>query len=433
MINTTILQRVCVVLASLLMLSACEFVGTGSGESNNIDWVDTCGSDAYSIGEAGKFVIQKHSLDWDFKSGDMWQHDAPIQLELPEDLVGLVVTLDDHGRKPGLYEARLDGQLVSAAYDSADDPDREPRLSKSVALWSDTLSVGMPSNAKTRLSERRCVELDFVALGANTGGIPDLYFTSLTRANGELGNRLDIQARIVDGAIEPEEIGRLNSELQKTFANACANPARCITPGFVDHFVRLSTSDGGGELDVNDESDDALYKEISALSCKNGDIEGIDCEDAERGINIVFVDGLYLDGIGEGLMLAGLAGGIPMVPFDGTASSSLFISMDAHRTPNGEIIIPWLADTIAHELGHALGLFHTTEQQGEEFDAIADTPECDEKIYGTDTTGRVSAERCKDAGASNLMFWEMSPWPAQITEEQMMVLRSHPLIYRENE
>lgn len=436
MIKSNLLLRVSFTLASLLALSACELEtsrngGAGdngdNGDNIGVDWVDTCGDDAYTIGEAGKFTQQKLSFEWDYERDDQWEKYDVVQIKLPDDLVGLVVTVDDFGRQPGLYDARLDGRLISAVYKDED----ETPLSKSVHLWGDTLSMGVPSNAKTSLDGRRCLEVDFVALGANTGRAPDMYFTSLRRDDRSLGDHLDIQARIVDNAIGAEDIGRLNNELRATFTNACAHPSRCIMPAFVDHFVSLTTAAGDGELDVGDDSDGSLYKEISALSCSK--IDGIECEDAERGINIVFVDGLYMDGFDEDLMLAGLAGGIPMVPFDGTASSSLFISMDAHRNLNGDILISWLADTVAHELGHALGLFHTTEQQGTEFDAIADTPECSEKVYGTDTNGRVSATQCKDAGANNLMFWEMSLGPTQITEEQMMVLRSHPLAYRENE
>lgn len=428
MIRLTVLPRLCLALVAVVLFAGCEFGDSGNKgtNGNDVDWTDTCGSDAYTIGEAGKFTRQKLSVDWDFENADMWQNYAPIQLQLPDDLVGLVVTVDDHGRQPGLYEARLDGQLISAAFESQD----EAPLSKSITIWSDALSMAVPSNAKTRLKGRRCLELDFVSLGADTGGTPDVYFTALRREGRVRGNRLDIQARIVDDAIAPEDIVRLNQEMAKTFERACANLSQCITPVFVEHYVSLSTPDGAGELEVGDDSDDALHKEISALRCEN--IENIDCADAERGINIVFVDGLYLEHFDPDLMLAGLAGGIPMVPFDGTAGSSLFISIDAHRTGterNGPIMMPLLADTIAHELGHALGLFHTTEQRGEEFDAIADTPECDATVYGTDDNGRVDASRCKSVDGENLMFWEAAPWPVKLTEEQMMVLRSHPLIY----
>lgn len=57
--------------------------------------------------------------------------------------------------------------------------------------------------------------------------------------------------------------------------------------------------------------------------------------------------------------------------------------------------------TMVHELGHFLGLFHTTETDGSVFEPLEDTPVCD-----TDTNGDGFFEpsECPIAG-ENIMFW----------------------------
>ena len=63
-----------------------------------------------------------------------------------------------------------------------------------------------------------------------------------------------------------------------------------------------------------------------------------------------------------------------------------------------------LGETAAHEMGHQLGLFHTTENGGTVFDIITDTAECAISL-DNNNNGQVSAEECDGYGANNVMFW----------------------------
>lgn len=119
----------------------------------------------------------------------------------------------------------------------------------------------------------------------------------------------------------------------------------------------------------------------------------------------------------QGGSVGGLAGGTP-VPFGmhGTGASGLAIATD-----------PWADDpellgrTLAHELGHALGLFHTVERNGQVFDPLPDTPAC-ERSRDRDANG-LDANDCEGAGADNLMFPTANATASQLTPDQAAVLR----------
>jgi hypothetical protein len=90
---------------------------------------------------------------------------------------------------------------------------------------------------------------------------------------------------------------------------------------------------------------------------------------------------------------------------------------------------------LAHELGHLLGLRHTTEADGDTHDPIADTPECPAERASRVLDGiepLLSAEDCEDEGADNLMFYTPAKTPGwtqeALTEGQRWVLLHSPLV-----
>ena len=125
----------------------------------------------------------------------------------------------------------------------------------------------------------------------------------------------------------------------------------------------------------------------------------------------------------------GIAAGIPGpngIP--GTAASGVMVSVDTHLDGDGETLLTDLmGETMAHEVGHQLGLFHTTEDTGTEHDPIGDTPECDVE-YDLDGDGELTAEECEAAGGRNFMFWtsaefaqfEMSPIQAMVLRDSVI-------------
>lgn len=126
--------------------------------------------------------------------------------------------------------------------------------------------------------------------------------------------------------------------------------------------------------------------------------------DFEPGLNLFLVDQIWLGGGGiPGLdLMLGLAGGIPGDPF-------------GHDHRRAGVAIAWglgtdqeglLGTVIAHELGHYLGLFHTTEAPGSD--------------------GALLPDNLPDTAApapQNLMHWSVTTSCKDLSHEQRQVLR----------
>ncbi len=120
--------------------------------------------------------------------------------------------------------------------------------------------------------------------------------------------------------------------------------------------------------------------------------------------------------------LLGYASGIP--GFVGFEGEGVLVATSGHRHDDGSIHVADLANTLAHEIGHFLGLSHTTEADGSNHDPIADTSECT-LADDADSDHALSLHECEQADASNLMFW--LGVGTSLTEEQGAILRSNPL------
>jgi hypothetical protein len=129
-------------------------------------------------------------------------------------------------------------------------------------------------------------------------------------------------------------------------------------------------------------------------------------------VNVFFVRGFA----GEMSGVLGVSAGIPGVPgIHGSPGTGLVFASEYLGGRDGNQLV---GQTLAHELGHFLGLFHTTEQQGGGGDHLEDTPFCetiDEGLGG-----------CPDL--NNLMF-PVAAWDglAEVTTGQALIVRANPL------
>jgi len=98
----------------------------------------------------------------------------------------------------------------------------------------------------------------------------------------------------------------------------------------------------------------------------------------------------------------GVAGGIPgPMGANGTPMSGLVLAVDLLTDPGSPVGVD---EVMAHEVGHYLGLFHTSEGDGTVLDPLPDTPACGIE-NDADGDGTVFAFECEGLGADNLMFW----------------------------
>jgi hypothetical protein len=122
-------------------------------------------------------------------------------------------------------------------------------------------------------------------------------------------------------------------------------------------------------------------------------------------------------------MALGVSGGIPgPAPMHGTDGSGIAIAADFLGLPE----VPSLGRVLAHEIGHHLGLFHTTELQGYVLEPLADTPVCPLSA-DTDGDGLLVASECAGAGRDNLMFWAASG--DELSADQQFVSRRSPVLH----
>jgi hypothetical protein len=156
---------------------------------------------------------------------------------------------------------------------------------------------------------------------------------------------------------------------------------------------------------------------------------------AVSGVNIFIVQ--EISGSVGGFLIVGQPGGIPGPgPIKGTVQSGLAVALVANTIGAlSQAALLSRGRTIAHEVGHYLGLFHTTEVPGangdpDRVDPIPDTPECP-TTRDLNNNGQVTADECLSFGGTNVMFWTQPASPAvrdQFSSDQIFVLRRNPLV-----
>jgi hypothetical protein len=170
-------------------------------------------------------------------------------------------------------------------------------------------------------------------------------------------------------------------------------------------------------------------------------------------INLFLVNDISDSSQSGGGQTVGIDGTIPGPgTFAGTVHSGAAVAMldlfsgSCPGTPNFATCGPdRVAYIAAHESGHFLGLFHTTEMNGDLVDPLADTGKCPCTACASNTTNCgseganapvLTASACNGAaggacaGADNLMFWLFDEGLSRghLTAQQGQVMRLNPLV-----
>ncbi len=132
--------------------------------------------------------------------------------------------------------------------------------------------------------------------------------------------------------------------------------------------------------------------------------------DDHLSINVFFIDDFAI----QGGSVLGISAGLPgAAGFHGGRGSGLVFAASVLRQPE------LLGQVLAHEVGHYLGLFHTSEQQGQGFDPIDDTPQCPRQQWG-------NPGNCPDI--TNLMFPFAGNDHSAISNGQSTIIHANPLV-----
>ena len=173
---------------------------------------------------------------------------------------------------------------------------------------------------------------------------------------------------------------------------------------------------------------ESQYSTISS-SFSNSTTSALISQGSTDTVNLFFVE----DQLSGESAAYGVSGGLPGPMGIASSWNGVLNFLTAHATGT-TLNTQLLGETAAHEMGHWLGLYHTSESTGTSFDPLSDTAECPIS-RDNDSDGKVYPEECDGYGADNVMFWTAWSTSSQaagkkqetISREQKYVLKYSPI------
>ena len=173
---------------------------------------------------------------------------------------------------------------------------------------------------------------------------------------------------------------------------------------------------------------ESQYSTISS-SFSNSTTSALISQGSTDTVNLFFVE----DQLSGESAAYGVSGGLPGPTGIASSWNGVLNFLTAHATGT-TLNTQLLGETAAHEMGHWLGLYHTSESTGTSFDPLSDTAECPIS-RDNDSDGKVYPEECDGYGADNVMFWTAWSTSSQaagkkqetISSEQKYVLKYSPI------
>ncbi|MFV8752789.1 zinc-dependent metalloprotease family protein [Nannocystaceae bacterium ST9] len=383
------------VVLSLVASAACraddgEEEGYYAGVATPASYAEplaTCPADAPVLGIPDSSAVDRVDLTWT-SNGVASYVDGYLYFVIPDDILSLLVAVEHGSEYTAINGMAIDGErLIDLPNAIGEGP---------FYHWPvEVASVTMPISTQT-IPEGGCLALDpvvYADVGGSTGALH-----LVTRRGPSLDSTIDVNVFVVgDTAIAEADVMAAVTRMGEVYAGGGA-----ATLGT----VAISTLDW-----------DDPY--VDAEGAEPDELRALAIGDDPSAVNLLFVQDFNEVGT------LGIAAGIPGPNgISGTAASAVMVSVDTHLDGDGQTLLTDLmGETMAHEAGHQLGLFHTSESDGLSHDPIGDTLECGVE-FDLDGDGELTAEECEDSGGKNFMFWTSAEFGQfEMSEIQAMVLR----------
>jgi|GEM_PF-6383366 len=347
--------------------------------------------EAITLGEEGGFSVDSFDFTYEW-SDEMLVAVGPVFLfDLRSDISGLAATVDTPGAGVGFaFWGLNDDVYIDAA--RADETDG--------AWWSEPfyhwggegVSVAMPINNETLPDGGGCLFVQPAVLEDLSGD--DAVLHMVTKRTDVGTGAINVNIVIVGGAsLSQSDLDASVARMDDVWTGG-GGPS----VGTVD----LYELDGSSYLNYADSND------LRAVELSGSD---------PQAINLFIIDD-YADEPGT----LGEAGGIPgPLGLQGVDGAGVIVALDGHRMGDGSLDVATMGETMAHEVGHQVGLFHTTESDGSSTESISDTADCPGSA--DDGDGYFTAEECADYDGRNFMFWVTGGFTQdEVSAEQALVL-----------
>lgn len=390
----------------------------------------SCPDEAPVVGETGGLGRWSGDVTWTWSQAARMSVGAPLRVRMADDVTGLTVSVDAGEAPTGFVWMLLDGDTVVDLERASDfqpralthAPRRRLAADDTWDTWWDTFADTFDTWDSFDSGPWDSTWDTFPAEIARTGWNTAPFFHWPTQV-GTITMPMAPGSEPRGGCLVfvPAALGDLSGQTSTAHVAARRSP---VGPAALD--VNLVVVRGAGiPADQLQEAVDTMFEALAqGTGLTRGQVEVFDVE-LPGGAFVGFGDGLstlrstitdadpdtatnlfvIADFLGGGGTL-GVSAGIPgPYALRETVASGVVVGVDGHRRYDGTINPVAMGLTMAHELGHQVGLFHTSEADGRSFDPLSDTPTCDAATYDRDGDGTVTAAECRNADGENLMFW----------------------------
>jgi hypothetical protein len=349
--------------------------GSGEGDASGADTgVDIREDIAF---EANEVVLP---IDYQFVEIDDGVSDV-LLFDVPDDAISVMIIIEGEPGKTYGLASWEDGLAEELVYDGWESNPAEPSAPTTCLRCSNPMSMG--DGAFAALAPNN----DVVEMANGEHRIRLLAYQVVSTAQGARAEpassvvRLSVYAKLAD---EPPSIGVVDLNLFFSGAGGWTAENAPSDEQFgemMDEFERVYGQAGISVGEQRYYNVDDSFDVIEGLSGADGDLGALFAQSEGRpsgAVNVFFVGELLQGGAADqfGVVL-GISGGIPgptMAP--GTTRSGVAIAVDTHDLLG---VGSELHTTVAHEVGHYLGLYHTSEldfgDRPERHDPITDTAE----------------------------------------------------------